>query len=139
MNKDTIYAIITWIGIIFFFFFLFVRSSQGGINDPRANCPRGVEGNPNADFVIKYVDSPFCPYCWKEELILKRLVETKGRSFKLERYDIRYCTDIVRKYRFSGTPSFVFSTENGTKEYAHSGFIKEEAFNEIVCEMTGDC
>ena len=121
---------------IFFVFYLFLQFTSAG---ERKKCPYKIQGNLNADFVIKYIDSPYCIWCWFEEPILKKMVETKGDSFKLEKYDIRYCTEIVRRYGFSGAPSFVFSIENGTKEFSHMGFIGKEDFYDIICEATGDC
>lgn len=138
MKKDTIYSIIAWCLIIVIFYLLvFGIPLKEKFN--RKECPYKTEGNSQADFVIKYVDSPYCSWCWLEEFTLKKLVKKKGDSFYLERYDIRYCTEIVRKHRFSGTPAFVFSVENGTKEYAHSGYIKKDDFFNIICEATGDC
>ncbi len=105
----------------------------------RINCPYGVEGNPNADLVIKYIDSPYCIWCWFEEPILKKAVAEKGDLFMLERYDIRYCNDIVRKYEFSGTPSFVFSLRGGSKEFTHWGFLPEEKLNDVICGLSEGC
>ena len=105
----------------------------------RATCPYKVEGNSNAAFVIKYVDSPYCVWCWLELVQLKQVLSTKGNSFKLESYDIRYCDKEIGKYKFSGTPSFVFSVDNATKEYTHFGYLEAKHLDKIICEMTGDC
>lgn len=143
-NNELLYAALTWIAVIVVVLFSikFVSSSFRGIlmeSSGRGGCPYKVEGNVNASFTIKYIDSPYCFWCWLEEPILERLVAAKGNSFKLEKYDIRYCDDIVDKYRFSGTPSFVFGLEGEEKEYSHSGFIPEDDLNEIICKATGDC
>lgn len=105
----------------------------------RKVCPYKTEGNANASLVIKYIDSPYCFWCMIEDGVLKKVLAKKGDSFRLERYDIRYCKDIVNMYEFSGTPSFVFSMENGTKEYTQSGFIREDVFYMVICKATGDC
>ena len=105
----------------------------------RVTCPYKVEGNPNASFVIKYVDSPYCVWCWLEVIELRQILSTKGNSFRLESYDIRYCDKEIGKYKFSGTPSFVFSVDNGTKEYTHYGYLDAEQLDKIICETTGDC
>ena len=105
----------------------------------RANCPYSIEGNQNAALTIKYVDSPYCLWCWLEEPVLKKAVETKGELFVLEKYDIRYCNDIVMKYEFSGTPSFVFSLRNSTKEFTHWGFLSEEKLDDVICGLSGGC
>jgi len=108
-------------------------------NADRAKCPYKIEGNLDANFVIKYIDSPYCIWCWFEEPVLKKLVKEKGNSFRLEKYDIDHCYDMIRQYRFSGTPSFVFSLKNETKEYTHMGYIGEDDFFNIICEAAGDC
>lgn len=140
-NWEKIYAIIAIIVVIVLLATIIkfgtITGKENGID--RTKCPHGVEGNINATFVIKYVDSPYCVWCWFEEPVLKMAIETKGDLFKLERYDIRYCDDIVKKYSFSGTPSFVFSMDNGTKEYPHTGYINDESFLRIICGATGDC
>lgn len=138
-NKEIGYNIITWIIVIFFFSWIFTNPNLMGQGSNKNSCPYEVEGNNASDFVIKYVDSPYCFWCWLEEPILKKLVIEKGNSFRLERYDINKCTEIVKKYGFSGTPSFVFSLENETKEYTHFGFIDEDKFFKLICETTGDC
>jgi hypothetical protein len=141
-EKEALKAIISWAAIIIIFVLLFkacsIPASEYRQTD-RMNCPYGIEGNPNADLVIKYIDSPYCIWCWFEEPILKKAVAEKGGLFMLERYDIRYCTDIVMKYRFSGTPSFVFSLKNDSKEFTHAGFIQEEELNRVICGMSGGC
>lgn len=144
-RKETISAILSLAATIVLVF-LFVKfvpilftKGLSSSNVDRTKCPYKVEGNLNASFVIKYIDSPYCVWCWFEEPILEKMVETKGNSFKLEKYDIRYCTDIVNKYGFSGTPSFVFSLDNGTKEYPRVGYIGDVDFSNIICEVTGDC
>ena len=134
-KKKRIYFIISLV-IVLSVLYLFSNLAQ---DKDRKNCPYKTEGNLNADFVIKYVDSPYCIWCWLEEPVLKKMVETKGDLFKLEKYDIRYCTEIVSKYKISGTPSFVFSLENGTKEFPHMGFIGEVDFADIFCDVIGDC
>ncbi len=141
-KKELFKLIIILVATIVILYLLFkvapiLDSQSEKIN--RMNCPYKVEGNLNATLVIKYIDSPYCFWCWIEEPILKKLVATKGNSFKLERYDIRYCTDIVRKYGFAGTPSFVFSFGDGIKEFIHSGFIDEQGLNRIICGVTEDC
>ena len=138
ISRDTIYAVLTW-SVIFIIFYLLVFGLPFSEKADRTKCPYKIEGNPKADFVIKYIDSPYCIWCWLQEPVLKKLVKTKGDSFRLERYDIKYCTDIVKKYRFSGTPSFVFSVENGTKEYTHWGYINKKDFFNIICETTRNC
>jgi len=105
----------------------------------RMNCPYGIEGNLNTTLVIKYIDSPYCVWCWFEEPILKKVVEEKGDLFMLERYDIRYCSEIVNRYGFSGTPSFVFGLNDGSKEFTHWGFLSEEKLNEVICGLSEGC
>jgi thiol-disulfide isomerase/thioredoxin len=136
LGEESKFRIFFALAIVLIILFITTNFSLGA---DRKTCPYEVEGNLDADLVIKYIDSPYCVYCWLEEPILNRLVETKGDSFRLERYDIRYCNEIVEKYRFSGTPSFVFSMEDGTKEFLHYGFIGEKDLSNVICEITGDC
>jgi len=138
ISKDTIYAIFTWCGILIIFY-LIIFGIPFKEKVDRTKCPYKTEGNPQADFVVKYIDSPYCPWCWLEEFTLKSAVKKKGNSFSLERYDIESCTDIVRKYKFSGTPSFVFSLKNEAKEYTHWGYIGKKDFFKLICGTTGDC
>ncbi len=142
-KKEEIFKpIISWAVIITIFFLLFKACSTSALESEkmgRANCPYKVEGDQNANLVIKYVDSPYCFWCWLEEPILERAVATKGNLFRLERYDIRYCKDIVTEYGFSGTPSFVFSLRNDSKEFAHSGFMQEEELNRVICGLSRGC
>ncbi len=139
---DTIQFILL-VAVLLVLFYLTTRylsmSPEYEDGPEREVCPYKTEGNPNASFVIKYIDSPFCFWCMLEEGVLKKVVAKKGNSFRLERYDIRHCKDVVDKYGFSGTPAFVFSMENGTKEYTQSGFIKEDMFYLVICKATKDC
>ena len=48
----------------------------------RSKCPYKTEGNLTADLIIKYIDSPYCVWCWIEEPVLKKMIETKGDLFK---------------------------------------------------------
>lgn len=111
------------------------EGNEGGID--RTQCPYSTEGNENASFVIKYIDSPYCVWCWFENSVLKEAIATKGDRFKLEKYDIRFCNDDIAKYGFSGTPSFVFGIDG--KEFTHSGYIDEVNFFNVICKATGDC
>ncbi len=142
-KKETLKAIIIWVAIIIIILLLLrVNSILGGsITEAydRGKCPYKVEGNQNADLVIKYIDSPYCLWCWLEEPVLKKAIAEKGNLFMLERYDIRYCRDIVIRYEFSGTPSFVFSLRNDSKDFAHSGFISEEELDRVICGLSGGC
>jgi FKBP-type peptidyl-prolyl cis-trans isomerase 2 len=109
------------------------------IEDGATVCPDTVEGNTSAILKIKYFYSPFCPWCIKEEPILEELIQTYGHLFNIDRYDVRYCPEQVSKYQVSGTPAFVFSTENGAKEFVHPGFIERDKLKEIICGITKGC
>ena len=141
INKETVYAILALVGIFaILYFFVNIRSpSLNKEKIDRTRCPYKIEGNPASNLTVKYIDSSYCIWCWFEEPVLKKLVAEKGNSFKLERYDINYCATLLMKYKFSGTPSFVFSLDDGSKEYAHTGFIPEENFNKMICEVTKNC
>lgn len=135
-KEENWFRIILALGVVLIILFYFTNIYTSG---NRKECPYSVQGNPEADFVIKYIDSPYCTWCWFQEPILKKAVKEKGDSFKLEKYDIRYCSEIVNQYRFSGTPSFVFVTEEDKKEFSSTGFIPEKNFFGLICEVTGDC
>ena len=137
-KKENRKALFAFISIIVILYIMISLSSDKDDFD-RKICPFNVEGNNNSDFVIKYVDSPYCFWCMIEKPILKKMVKTKGHLFKLEHYDIRYRSDIVKKHKFSGTPSFVFSVDNGAKEYARMGYINEENLEKIICELSKGC
>ncbi len=139
-KKETLKAVISLaVLIILSYLIIKVSSIQIGSQTYRKNCPYGTEGNLNADLVIKYIDSPYCIWCWLEKPILKKAVAEKGEMFMLEKYDIRYCDEIVNKYGFSGTPSFVFSLNDGSKEFTHYGFLSEEQFNKVICDLSKGC
>jgi len=141
-KESTIHFILlitAMIALLYIIFTYLPMSTEYGDGIQRTVCPHKIEGNPNATLVIKYIDSPYCFWCMLEDKVLKKVVAKKGKSFKLERYDIRYCKDVVNKYGFSGTPAFVFSMENGTKEYTQAGFIKEDLFYQVICKATNDC
>ena len=137
--KLTINLVIIIIGFYVLYKVISMPIGFWSVKTNRINCPYGLEGNQSANLIVKYVDSPYCFWCWVEEPILKRAVATKGNLFMLERYDIRYCSDIVMKYGFSGTPSFVFALRNSSKEFAHMGFIPEETLNSVICDLSGGC
>lgn len=136
IKKDTFFSLITWVGI-FIILYIVVGLKSGSVGNKE--CPDRIQGNFNAPLLIKYFESPYCPYCWMEEPILKDLLNRRGDLFTLERYDVRYCHNETRKYRISGTPSFVFSLKNETKEYTHYGFIKKENLEKVICGATGGC
>ena len=139
--KFMLLSAITLLGILFVISQLIgLPTGAFALDDiDRTKCPYSVEGNTSASLVIKYIDSPWCSWCWLEEPILRRLVERKGNILSLEKYDIRKCADAIRQYQFSGTPSFVFSVDNSSKEFPHTGYIDEPTFYKIICEITGDC
>lgn len=139
-NRKTIYVALGLLAVFLIFYVLFNPGVifGGGVGD-RTICPYKVEGDLESDFVIKYIDSPYCVWCWFQEPILKKAIKTKGELFRLERYDIRYCDGIVDKYRIAGTPSFVFSIDGGVTEYSHMGYIEKELFFAIICDATRGC
>jgi len=138
-KKETIESILLLVSLIILLTIIYYSTTTSSDEFDRKQCPYTIEGNTNASFKIMYIDSPYCGWCWLEEPILKDIIEKKGHILSLEKYDIRYCKDIVTKYRLTGTPSFVFSLNNGTQEYPKTGFIEELDFYQIICEVTGDC
>jgi len=138
-NKERIGSFLLVVSLIILLIIGYYETTSSSDKFGKKQCPYTIEGNTNASFKIMYIDSPYCVWCWVEEPILERLVKKKGHILSLEKYDIRYCKDIVTKYRILGTPSFVFSLNNGTQEYPKIGFIEELDFYQIICEITGNC
>lgn len=131
MSTKTL-SIIFWIGFGMLIIALFLaKAGSLGSRD----CPEAVQGNAQANLKILYFESPFCPYCWKEEPILRSLLERKGDLFSLERYDVRYCTEQTARYSIRGTPSFVFTLQNESAEFPVYGFIDAQKFEAIIDEM----
>ena len=80
---------------------------------------------------IKYFTSPNCLYCWIEEFSLGKITKSRGELFALEKYDIRFCNQIAREYRITGTPGFVFS--NGDEEETVYGYMNRDKIEAMVC------
>ena len=102
-------------------------------------CPDAVGGPDTPILQAKYFYSRFCPWCMKEEPILKRLVRTYGSLVRIEWYNVDKCPELVEDYSVSGVPTFVFSTTDNKTEYTHYGFIYEKDLVRLVCEVTGGC
>lgn len=135
IKRRWLFTTLEWIGIVILIIIL-INIKKGTIGN--AQCPDTIQGSQEADLRIKYFYSPFCPYCWKEEPILRDMLTSYGNSLSLERYDIRYCKDEVAKYRVSGTPSFVFILKNESKEFPSYGFIPKNKFEAIIKKQIGD-
>jgi len=136
-KKETIYVTLAFAVLLVIVYITITPSGEDGKN--RRECPYEVQGSDNPSFLIKYIDSPYCIWCWFEEPILKKLVAEKPDTVRIEKYDIRHCGEEIGRYGFSGTPSFVFGVEGGAKEFTHSGFISKEDMWGAVCSATGDC
>lgn len=128
--KRKTFVFIIELVVVVILFFIILGFKKGSIGS--AECPNIIEGNLDADLKIKYFYSPFCPYCWKEEPILKEMLDKHGNAFSLERYDIRYCDKEVDKYKIMGTPAFVFSKNGEDKEFKQPGFISKKQLEKII-------
>lgn len=76
-------------------------------------CPEAVyakEGYPT----VKYFYSPLCPHCATQDEILEGMI-AEGLSFRLEKYDIRYCKDEAAVYGFESTPCMALVSRGGTE------------------------
>lgn len=102
-------------------------------------CPDEQAGNPEADLTIKYFYSPVCFWCILEDQHFDELLKKEGQAFKLEKYSRENCDDIMRKYKLSLTPGFVFSTKKDSKEYTIDGYISKENLTKVICDVTGYC
>ena len=129
VNRKVFLNVLNLIGLTLLLI-LIIAMKSGKIGS--LDCPDEIEGNIESEFRIKYFYSPFCPYCWKQEPILKEAVKIYGDRFSLERYDIRYCKEETAKYNIVGTPSFVFIPDNDSTEYVSYGFIPRGKFLSII-------
>ena len=100
-------------------------------------CPNKIAGNPNAELKIKYFYNDLCPYCRREAPILDRLINKRGNLFYIEMFDTDRCREDSVKAGVSRIPFFVFEA-NGEKN-SGGGFVKEEALEKFICEVTQDC
>jgi thiol-disulfide isomerase/thioredoxin len=108
------------------------------INLP-TTCPDSSGGNSGSYLRIKYFYSDYCPWCRKEEPILKELVAADGNLVYIEWINIDSCHNETVKYNVGGVPTFVFSTSDGEKEYSHYGFIYKKDLRKLICDVTGGC
>ena len=134
IKRNLFFSILEWAGLIILFFII-LGFKEGNIGS--AACPDSIQGNVDANFKIKYYYSPFCPSCWKQEPILRDMLTTYGKDFSLEKYDVRYCKEEVNKYRISGTPSFVFTIIDESKEFPLHGFIARDKLEDIMNDVIG--
>lgn len=105
----------------------------------KSTCPDEQSGNPDAALTIKYFYSPVCYWCLLEDQHFDDLLQKEGQAFKLEKYSRGKCGDVMRKYKLSLTPSFVFSSVNDTAEYTVDGYISKENLAKVICDVTGSC
>lgn len=104
-----------------------------------SKCPGERAGNPKADLTIKYFYSPVCFWCILEDQHLDELLKKEGQAFKLETYNREDCDDVMKEYKLSLTPGFVFSTKKDSKEYTVDGYISKENLIKVICDVTGYC
>ena len=133
MKRKTFFSILQWAGLIIVLIVL-LNLRSGNIGS--AECPDIIQGNQNANLKIKYFYTPFCPSCWRSEPFLNELVKNQGDLFSIEKYDIRYCTDITNEYKIYQMPSYVFILQNESKESVNYGFITKDKFEEILFDLT---
>ncbi len=133
MKRKILFSIIEWGGIIVVIVIL-LALKKGSIG--AKECPDIIQGNEKANLKIKYFYSPFCPYCWKSEPILREAINSKGNLFSLERYDVRYCDNEVIRYKVSGTPSYVFILKNESKEFVSYGYIPKEKLMDTILKLS---
>lgn len=104
-----------------------------------SKCPSEQAGNPEAELTIKYFYSPVCFWCVLEDQHLDELLQKEGQAFKLEKYNRENCDEVMRKYKLSLAPGFVFSTKKDSQEYTVDGYISKENLIKIICDVTGYC
>jgi len=126
-NKMIITAIEWTLFVIFIILILLAR--EGVIF--KKQCPEAIQGNPEAGLKIKYFSNPFCPSCWKQEIILKDTLDKYGDFLLLERYDYRYCKKEWNQYGLKTVPGFSIEQDNKTEIF---GSMLDEKLNEEVCK-----
>lgn len=132
IRRKIFFSIIEGVGVIIVIIILFnVKDGSIGTKE----CPDIIQGNKEANIKVKYFYSPFCPYCWKSEPILRDAINSKGNMFSLEKYDVRYCDSEVIRYKVSGTPSYVFILKNESKEFVSYGYIPKEKFMDTLLQL----
>ncbi len=97
----------------------------------KKECPEIVQGNPNAELVMKYFFNPFCPSCWKQEKIVQSTLKKYGGNIRLERYDYRYCSTIWNQLGLRHIPAFSFEVANKTENF---GSLPDEKLSSIICD-----
>jgi len=130
MKRKTFFSILHW-GALIIILIVLLNLKSGNIGS--AECPEIIQGNKNANLKIKYFYSPFCPSCWRSEPLLNELVKNQGDLFSIEKYDIRYCTEVTEEYKIYQVPSYVFILQNESVNY---GFISKDKFEEILFDLT---
>ena len=135
-----IIGVLIFVGIVILSFplinalipFKMIKDTQG-LN----GCPDTVEGDYDADFTIKYFYSPNCLYCLGEEKIFEELIKEKGYLFRLEKYDMNYCSSEAIKYGASKVPSFVFVKDGSY--FTRDTFLPKNALERTICVSSGGC
>jgi len=110
-----------------------------GKTDTGIICPDAEGGVKDALLQIKYFYSDFCPWCQREESVLQKIIKDYGDLVHIEWYGLSDCSELVKKYKVSGVPTFVFSTYYDKTEYSYYGFIYEEDLIKLICDVTGGC
>lgn len=110
-----------------------------GKTETGVKCPDAEGGFESAILQTKYFYSPFCPWCMKEEPILRKLVKQYSNLIHIEWYNVNKCPELVEKYAVGGVPTFVFSSIDNQTEYSHYGFIYEKDLMKLMCDVTGGC
>jgi len=102
-------------------------------------CPSSEGGVNDAPVQMKYFYTDYCPWCMKEEKILKDILKTKGDLIHVEWFNIDECSLTSEIYEVSGVPTFVFSRFGNRTEYQHSGFVYKKDIERLICDITGKC
>lgn len=131
--RENVKPLVLWV-IVIMGLILLINLKSGNIGSKE--CPEKAEGNADANLKIKYFGNKFCVYCWVEQPIIDKAVKEKGNSFSIEYYDNRHCGNF-KSYGFLGIPGFVFENKEGMQRF--QGYMGEEDFNKIICDMGGGC
>lgn len=100
-------------------------------------CPRDVSGPEQPKMLIQYFDSPYCFYCHIQKGSLDNIAREFNESIRIEKYDIRYCSEFAKDYSIGATPGFVFQV--GDVRKVHMGLISKEHMQQIACDVTKKC
>lgn len=108
------------------------ESKQGTFGNKE--CSDLIRGDLEGSTHIQYFYSPFCPACWKGELIVQELI-IKHPKIRFENFDVRYCKNAMQMAGVRGSPSYYLKSGNKTEIIYE---VDAENVENALCKM-GNC